>query len=128
MIFAFLLFGALFGYLGYREAANFERQYGRSPWGLSPAGWGVVVFIAGIFIGGVLLCIARSRTKREIQRTQGFTATAPVPSYAAAGVAPAAVTNASATYGPPVTDAGNPYAPPAPSGPHPGSATILPKF
>ena len=124
MTFAYLLLGALFGFAGYREAANFERKHGRSPWGLSPIGWGAVVFFTGLLIGGVLLMIARRRTLREIERTTAFTA-APTPQ-------PFATPAFAATpAGPVVTDPGNPYAPPMATAPvqgrpHPGSMDILP--
>lgn len=132
MTFAYLLLGALFGYAGYREAANFERKHGRSPWGLSPIGWGAVVFFTGLLIGGVLLMIARRRTLREIERAPAF-ATAPTPqpfAPAAFSTAPFATAPAS-PVGPVVTDPSNPYAPPVATAPvqgrpHPGSMDILP--
>jgi len=118
MLAGFLLLGALFGYLGFREARNFERTYGRSPWGLEPILWGLLVFFAGIFIGGILLLIARRSTKRSLQRGQTF----------AAQPTPAA---AHPTFAPMSSDPANPYAAPVATSPissgrHPGAMDILP--
>jgi hypothetical protein len=63
----YLLWGTLFGYLGFREARNFARQNGRSPWGWDPVVWGLVVFFTGLLIGGVLLLIARRSTQRQLR-------------------------------------------------------------
>jgi H+/Cl- antiporter ClcA len=120
MLAAFLLLGALFGFLGYREARNFARDYGRSPWGLDPVFWGLIVFFAGIFIGGILLLIARRSTKRSLQQGQTF---AQQP-YAQPNVPQQA-------FAPVTSDSSNPYAAPVATSPvsdgrHPGSMDILP--
>ncbi|HEU0104202.1 MAG TPA: hypothetical protein VFR07_17975 [Mycobacteriales bacterium] len=57
----YLVFPALFGYLGYREARTFAAQHGRAPWGLPPWVWGVFT-ATSLLIGGVLLAIARRTT------------------------------------------------------------------
>ena len=118
MLGAFLLFGVLFGFLGYREARNFAGTYGRSPWGVDPVVWGLIVFFAGIFIGGILLMIARRSTKRALQSGPPFTQQ-PAPAAAQHAFAPAS------------SDPSNPYAAPAAASPvstgrHPGAMDILP--
>ena len=126
MLAAVLLFGALFGFLGYREARNFGRTYGRTPWGLDPVFWGLIVFFAGIFIGGILLMIARRSTKRSLQNGQTFTQQ---PAYAQPPMSGAAVPQQ--TFAPVSSDPSNPYAAPVATSPvsngrHPGSMDILP--
>jgi len=117
MLAAYLLFGALFGFLGYREARNFARDYGRSPWGLEPVLWGLIVFFAGNFIGGVLLVVARRSTRSSLQREQSPVAAHP--SFPQQAFAPVS------------SEPSNPYAAPVATSPvstgrHPGSMDILP--
>lgn len=51
----------VFGYLGYREAAQFAGKHGRTPWDLPAWVWGVLT--AGSFvIGAILLLVARRTT------------------------------------------------------------------
>lgn len=59
-----LLFNLLFGYLGYREAARFARSTGRAPWGWPPVAWSLCTG-ASLFLGGLLLIIARRTTDRR---------------------------------------------------------------
>jgi hypothetical protein len=57
----------VFGLLGYREAARFERQQGRGPFGVPPWGWAAITGFS-LLIGAVLLAIARRRAgKAPIQ-------------------------------------------------------------
>ena len=139
MLGAFLLFGALFGFLGYREARNFARTYGRSPWGLEPVLWGLIVFFAGIFIGGILLVIARRSTKRSLQSVQAFAAQTtpdgPHPSFGQQPYGQPVMTQAAVpqqpAFAPVSSDPSNPYAAPVATSPvstgrHPGSMDILP--
>jgi hypothetical protein len=51
--------GLLVAYLGYREAAKHQAEYGRPPWNVSPVMWGVIIFATGILVGGILLWAAR---------------------------------------------------------------------
>jgi hypothetical protein len=74
-----LLLGAVFGLLAAKEAHNFQQKNGVAPWRLDPVLWGVIVFLTGLLIGGILLIIARRTTKPEL---------------------PASVWSASATTGP----------------------------
>ena len=60
-----LALAALFAWLGYREASRHQAEYGRSPWGISPELWGVIVFASGLLIGGVLLFIARRGDRKK---------------------------------------------------------------
>ena len=52
----------VFGFLGYREAARFEREHGRGPFGVPPWGWAVVTGLS-LLIGAVLLAVARRRAR-----------------------------------------------------------------
>ena len=139
MLGVFLVLGALFGFLGYREARNFGRTYGRSPWGLDPVFWGLIVFFAGIFIGGILLMIARRSTKRSLQQGQTFNYQQPEPvaghpsfgqqPYAQPAMSQPAVPQQA--FAPVSSDPSNPYAAPVATSPvsngrHPGSMDILP--
>jgi hypothetical protein len=113
----FFVLGPLFGFLGYREARNFESTYGEPPWKLSPICWGLIVFFGGLLVGGLLLMIARRRTKASLEKAPAFAYRPAVP--------------AQATFAPASADPSNPYAAPAtagqrPSGMHPGSMNILP--
>ena len=123
MLGAYLLLGALFGYLGFREARNFERTYGKSPWGLEPILWGLLVFFAGIFIGGILLMVARRNTKKSLSREQTFAQHAtPVAGHPTFG---------QPAFAPVGSDPSNPYAAPTATAPvstgrHPGAMDILP--
>ena len=53
---------ALFAFLGYREAAKFEREHGRGPFGAPPWAWAVITGFS-LIIGAVLLAIARRQAK-----------------------------------------------------------------
>ena len=100
-----LALALLFGVAGYWEAAKFEREYGRGPFGIPKLGWGFITG-ASLIVGAVLLAIARGQAKN-----------APVyASVAAPGQAPGAVgqpavfgssfdwTGAPATQAPPVRE------------------------
>jgi hypothetical protein len=86
-----LALAALFAWLGYREASRHQAEYGRSPWGISPELWGVIVFASGLVIGGVLLFIARrSDRKKGAAPAPAFAAPEPAPTAPKAGKAPKA--------------------------------------
>ena len=53
---------ALFAFLGYREAAKFEREHGRGPFGAPPWAWAVITGFS-LLIGAVLLAVARRQAK-----------------------------------------------------------------
>ena len=57
-----LVLALLFGVLGYREAAKFEREHGRGPFGIPKLGWGFITG-ASLIIGAVLLAVARRQAK-----------------------------------------------------------------
>jgi len=52
----------VFGFFGYREAAKFEREHGRGPFGVPALGWGFITG-ASLIIGAVLLAVARRQAK-----------------------------------------------------------------
>ena len=106
----------VFGFFGYREAAKFEREHGRGPFGVPALGWGFITG-ASLIIGAVLLAVARRQAKN-----------APVPAPVA--VAPPAAFGSSfdwtgAPPAPPREDlwaapapaATSPVGPPAPAAP-----------
>ena len=62
----YLILGALFGLLAYREARSFREKNGVAPWRMDPVAWGVIVFVSGLLIGGILLLIARRTTKPAV--------------------------------------------------------------
>jgi hypothetical protein len=57
-----LVIGGLTGFVGYHEAARYERQYRQGPWGISALLWGVVCSVLGlvgalvtsVLVGGVV--------------------------------------------------------------------------
>ena len=57
-----LVLALLFGVAGYWEAAKFEREHGRGPFGIPKLGWGFITG-ASLIIGAVLLAIARRQAK-----------------------------------------------------------------
>lgn len=63
----------LFGLAGYQEAQRFERQYGRTPWGLSPWIWAFMLF-AVFVVGLILLAVAERMGRREHARAQAESA------------------------------------------------------
>jgi hypothetical protein len=91
-----LVLVVLFAFLGYREAAKFEREHGRGPFGAAPWAWAVITGFS-LVIGAVLLAIARRQAKN---------APVPAPVPAPVGVAPAAVFGSSFDW------TGAPAAPP----------------
>jgi hypothetical protein len=68
--------GLLVAYVGYREAAKHQAEYGRPPWNVSPVIWGVIVFGTGILVGGILLWAAR-----RSDRTSSPTSRAAAPAH-----------------------------------------------
>ena len=62
MLGAQLILVALFAFLGYREAAKFEREHGRGPFGAPPWAWAVITGFS-LLIGAVLLAVARRQAK-----------------------------------------------------------------
>jgi hypothetical protein len=87
---------ALFAFLGYREAAKFEREHGRGPFGAPPWAWAVITGFS-LIIGAVLLAIARRQAKNAPVPASFSTPVSVAPSavfgstpdWAAAPVAPA---------------------------------------
>ena len=59
-----LVLPLVFGFVGYREAAKFQRQHGRGPFGLAPWGWALITGFS-LIIGAVLLAIARRQAKND---------------------------------------------------------------
>jgi hypothetical protein len=122
----------LFAFLGYREAAKFEREHGRGPFGIPPWGWAAITGFS-LIIGAVLLAIARRQAKN---------APVPAPVSAPVAVAPPAVFGSSfdltgAPAAPPredlwaaptpvATSPAAPALPPAPAPPAPAPATPAP--
>lgn len=96
MLGAQLILAALFGFLGYREAAKFEREHGRGPFGIPKLGWGFITG-ASLIIGAFLLAVARRRAKN-----------APVHAW----VAPSAPVAPPAAFGSSFDWTGGPAAPP----------------
>ena len=95
-----LVLALLFGVAGYWEAAKFEREHGRGPFGIPKLGWGFITG-ASLIIGAVLLAIARRQAKN-----------APVHASVAAPVqAPGAVAQP-AVFGSSFDWTGAPAAPP----------------
>jgi hypothetical protein len=116
MLGAQLILVALFAYLGYREAAKFEREHGRGPFGAPPWAWAVITGFS-LIIGAVLLAIARRQAKN-----------APVHAW----VAPSAPVAPPAAFGASYDRTASPAAPPredlwaAPaSGPTPAAAPAI---
>ena len=112
---------ALFAFLGYREAAKFEREHGRGPFGIPKLGWGFITG-ASLIIGAVLLAVARRQAKN-----------APVHAAlpAAAPVAPPAVFGSSfdwtgAPAAQPASAREDLWAAPAPTFPSAAARDILP--
>jgi H+/Cl- antiporter ClcA len=54
----------LISYLGYREAAKHQAQYGKPPWNVSPILWALIVFATGLIVGGILLWAARRSDRK----------------------------------------------------------------
>ena len=116
-----LILVLLFGFLGYREAAKFESEYGRGPFGIPKLGWAFITG-ASLIIGAVLLAVARRQAKNAPVQ-----ASLPAP----APVAPPAVfgssfdwTGAPGTQPAPARE--DLWAAPAPTSPSPAARDILP--
>ena len=62
---ALLVVAAFIGVACYKDAGKFERRHGKAPWGASPAMWGVLGFLFGLF-GAVALYIAERGTKKHL--------------------------------------------------------------
>lgn len=91
-----LVLALVFGLLGYREAAKFEREHGRGPFGIPKLGWGFITG-ASLIIGAVLLAVARRQANN-----------APVQAW----VAPSAPVAPPAAFGSSVDWTAGPAAPP----------------
>ena len=76
-----LVLALLFGFVGYREAAKFEREHGRGPFGIPKLGWGFITG-ASLIIGAILLAVARRQAKNAPVR-----AAVPAPVQAPGAVA-----------------------------------------
>jgi len=60
-----LLISLLVSYLGYREAAKHQAEYGKPPWNVSPMLWALIVFATGLVVGGILLWVARRSDRKS---------------------------------------------------------------
>lgn len=58
---------------GYGEAQRFERQYGRTPWGLPPWTWALMLGLVWP-IGLILLAVAERMGRGEAARAQAESA------------------------------------------------------
>lgn len=74
----YLLFAVLFGYLGYSEAQKSAALRGRGPWGLPPWVWSLATG-ASLFLGGLLLIIAKRTTGPAAPPLGAPPAVSPVP-------------------------------------------------
>jgi hypothetical protein len=68
----------LLAFVGYREAASFEKQYGNCPWRTPPLAWAIGCFFFG-FIGALFLLVAETSTKRRVIASTGSSASPPQP-------------------------------------------------
>ena len=103
-----LVLAVVFGFVGYREAAKFEREHGRGPFGVPALGWGFITG-ASLIIGAVLLAVARRQAKKA-------------PVLAPVSVAPPA----DWTAGPAAPPREDLWAAPAPVAPSAAARDILP--
>jgi hypothetical protein len=71
-----LVLSVLVALVAYREAVNFAKQNGRTPWDMPPWMWAVTAGVLGLLLGGILLVIARRTTKPATAVPAGW---APVP-------------------------------------------------
>ena len=62
-----LVLAVVFGVAGYWEAAKFEREHGRGPFGIPKLGWGFITG-ASLVIGAILLAVARRQAKNAPAR------------------------------------------------------------
>ena len=84
-----LVLMALFGFLGYREAAKFEREHGRAPFGVPAWGWAAITGMS-LIIGAVLLAVARRQAAKASTQVAGpvWTSGQPAPLRADLWAAP----------------------------------------
>lgn len=68
-----LILCVLFALAGFQEAQRFERQYGRTPWGLSPWVWALMLGLA-FLIGLILLAVAERMGRRAAAEAQAASA------------------------------------------------------
>jgi hypothetical protein len=54
----------LFGFLGYREAAKYERENGRRAFGIPTLGWAIITAVS-LLIGAILLHLARRSAAKQ---------------------------------------------------------------
>lgn len=64
-----LILCVVFAIAGYGEAQRFERQFGRTPWGLSAWIWALMLGLA-FLIGLVLLAVAERMGRRDVAKAQ----------------------------------------------------------
>ena len=130
MVFGLIL-GAAIGFALYKDCTNFERQYGKGPWGGSALLWGIVGLLFGLF-AALFYWIASRSTKKQARMhsvmspQQYFDSNryaAPPQPYAAVpppaqwGAPPAPMGPPPAPAGPPPQQWSPPGAPPVPPGP-----------
>jgi hypothetical protein len=58
-----LVLSLLIGFVAYREATSFAAKNGRTPWNWPPMVWALVAALLGLFLGALLLVIARRTTQ-----------------------------------------------------------------
>jgi drug/metabolite transporter (DMT)-like permease len=73
-----LVGGVLVAVVAYREAVNFAKQNGRTPWDMPPWAWALVAGVLGLLLGAILLVIAR-RTTKPLRAAPPWSAPTPVP-------------------------------------------------
>ena len=117
------------GFIGYKEAEKFEKQYGRGPWGGSALMWGILCFLFGLF-GALFLYIAQKNTKKQLPANANTVVwTAPPDTVPASYGMPAAPPPAQ--WGPPPSPgwappSSAPPPPPGPPAPNVGGSDFLP--
>ena len=74
-----LIIGIIIGFALMRASSTFQSRYGRLPWSIPPWGWFLFGFILGL-IGLILYAVAHATTKRQVDRSAGYSA--PPPGYA----------------------------------------------
>ena len=116
----------LFGFLGYREAAKYERENGRRAFGIPTLGWAIITAVS-LIIGAILLHLARRSAAKQAPALPVPTAVAPTVFGSAAPGAPPAV---AAWPAPQANGTIGTFGSPAPAGPCPElpttSSNILP--
>ena len=71
VVFAVIV-AAVFFVWGWTRAARYRAEKGKAPWGVSPAGWGVIhVVLAAHRLGAVLRCLEDDRRVGPVARPPG---------------------------------------------------------